>query len=73
MNQLRLRIHLRKELRRLFAVLLRILFKIHVMKQTCDLPEIRLISISQILCEPAQGLPHGDAVLQMEGLLIILP
>ena len=71
MNKLRFSPGFGQKLRRLDAVLLRIIFKIHIVEKAGDSPEILVLTVSQFLCIPAHGAFHRKPVKYMEGLLII--
>ena len=54
-----------------YAVLFRILFKIQIVEQPHDSPEIHLIFIAQLLCKVSHNTFHGLRMLQMEFVLIV--
>ena len=53
------------------TVLLRILFKIQIVEQPHDSPEIHLIFIAQLLCKVSHNTFHGLRMLQMEFVLVV--
>ena len=61
-----------QELRRLDAVLLRELLKVHVVHQTDHRPEIRLVAVAFLDGKPAHDAFHRVSVLQMERLTVVL-
>ena len=71
-NELVAAADLRQQLRSLFAVRLRPLLKVHIVEQAHGGPEIRVLAVTQLLSVPAHDALHRQAVLDMEGLGIVL-
>ena len=59
------------ELLGLDAVLLGPLLEVQVVEETDDIPEFGVVAITQLPGEPLHDRPHGEAVADVEGLLII--
>ena len=70
-NKLRFCLDLCQKFRRLSAVLLRVVFKIHIVKESGNPPEILIFPVSQFPGVPAHGTFHRKSVKDMEGLLIV--
>ena len=51
---------------------LRPLLKVHIVEQAHGGPEIRVLAVTQLLSVPAHDALHRQAVLDMEGLGIVL-
>ena len=54
------------------AVLLRILFKVQIVQQPDDSPEVLLLAVAKLSGKTAHHLFHRPAVAQVEGILIVL-
>ena len=60
-----------EDLRSLDAMFLRIFFKIDIVKQSHDAPEIRVIAESQILCKPSHYTFHSQRMLDMKWFFVM--
>ena len=61
-----------QEFRSLQAVLLRIQFKINVMKKSYNSPILSIISIPKLFCIPLHYSLHCQRMLDMKWILVIL-
>ena len=60
-----------QQLRCLFAMLLWIHFKVHVVEQSTQAPEIYRIAITQFLGKPAHDTLYGQTMENVKGFLVV--
>ena len=71
-NQVGIAARLFQQLRSLQAVLLRPHLKVDVVQQSGGGPEIRVLAEAQLVGVPAHHALHGQCVLDMERLVVVL-
>ena len=70
MNHLGAGAYLRQQLRGFQTVLLGPVFKVHIVEQAAQAPEVRVLTV--FLGEPAHNALHRQGVLDVERLFVVL-